>query len=166
MATTVHDKPHMGRRPDYKEEYCQMLIDHMSQGLSYETFAAVVKTHRSTLYRWEAKYSNFRDAKQTGVEAGQLLWEKIGIAQAVGDKALGKGNVASWIFNMKNRYSWTDRTEQTQVSNERNFQLAYKVKDAEDAIETEVVPQKQIEPDPLPETSATPIPGTPSHNED
>jgi hypothetical protein len=144
MATTVHDTPLQGRPPKYKPEYCEMLIDHMSSGLSYETFSAVIGTHRSVLYNWEKMHPDFLDAKKKAVEASQAFWEKIGLAQAVGDKQYGKGNTASWIFNMKNRFNWADKQEVSNPDdNRRSFKLAYAVD--EDIIEAEVV-RKEIEP--------------------
>ncbi len=146
MATTVHDTPFVGRPPKYKPEYCQMLIDHMATGMSYETFAATIGTYRSVLYDWEKKYQEFSDAKKIAVEACQAFWEKIGMAQAVGDKHYGKGSTASWIFNMKNRFNWTDRQEVGQIGeNEKKFKLAYNVND-DNTIEGEVVRPKLEEP--------------------
>jgi len=143
MATTVHDTPYTGRRPKFKEEYCDMLIDHMASGLSYETFAAIIRTHRSTLYNWEKQYPQFLDAKKLGKEAAQVFWEKIGLAQAVGDKTYGKGNCASWIFNMKNRFNWTDKQElATPEDNRKSFKLAYSVEDEKNTIDGEVVRKK------------------------
>lgn len=145
MATTVHDTPLQGRPPAYKPEYCEMLIDHMSSGLSYETFSAVIGTHRSVLYAWEDKYPDFKDAKKKAVEAGQVFWEKIGLAQAVGDKTYGKGSTASWIFNMKNRFNWADKQEIAGAGEHRkSFKLAYNLDD-DNTIDGEVV-RKSIEP--------------------
>lgn len=113
MATKVHETGLAGQPPKFREEYCQMLIDHMATGLSYESFSAVIDTHRSTLYNWEKQFPQFFDAKKKAVEQCQSTWEKIGMAMTLGDKKKGKGAVPVWIFNMKNRFNWADKVEAT-----------------------------------------------------
>lgn len=95
-----------------------MLIDHMSQGLSYETFAAKIGTHRGVLYEWEKQHPEFHDTKRKAQEISQLWWESAGINGLYtivehgedGKKVLieKKINQAMWIFNMKARFRWRD----------------------------------------------------------
>ena len=99
----------VGRPSKYQPEYCQRLIDHMSLGLSFESFAAVVEVNRDTLYHWTKLYREFSDAKDIARSNALLTWEKWGIAGCVGK--LPKFNATGWIFNMKNRFKWTDRLE-------------------------------------------------------
>lgn len=103
-----------GRPTDYDPKYCDELVAHMASGLSYESFAGVIGVARSTLYEWE-KHQEFSDAKSIGVEKGRLFWEKRGIAAMSGSVVPGfdhkKFNVTAWIFGMKNRFGWRDRTE-------------------------------------------------------
>lgn len=124
MSETKDDKP-FGRPPEYKTEYCQMLIDHMTKGLSFESFAGKIKTCRATLYNWVDKYPDFIDAKKTGADASLLFWEQHGIDGLYSTKedeydektgrlkkSVSKSlNSAVWIVNMKNRHKWTDRVE-------------------------------------------------------
>lgn len=98
----------MGRPTTYKPEYCEALIKHMSQGLSFESFSATIGTHRGVLYQWEAVHSDFADAKQRGHDLCLIMWEKMGVVGAAGKN---KTNPALWIFNMKNRFRWVDRHE-------------------------------------------------------
>ena len=93
----------------YKEEYSKMLIEHMSEGMSFETFGAKVKAHRATLHRWREKYPEFREAYELGKLCSQAVWERIGLDGARGD--LDKFNAASFCFNMKNRFGWRDKME-------------------------------------------------------
>lgn len=98
-----------GRPTKFKEEYCEMLVDHMSQGLSFETFGAVVGIYKEALYNWVYKNENFANAKREGSLKSQLFWEKIGI-----DGTMGKINnfsTGTWIFNMKNRFGWSDKQD-------------------------------------------------------
>jgi len=79
----------------------------MSEGLSFETFSAVIGCHRDTLYEWVKVHKAFSDAKSQASAACQLWFEKAGRQQII----KGKGSSASWIFSMKNRFKWTDRQE-------------------------------------------------------
>lgn len=116
-----------GRPPEYRPEYCQKLIDHMSTGMSYETFAATINTSRATLYNWEKQYPDFLDAKKEAFERGQEFWEKQGIA-GLWESKDGKMNSAMWIFNMKNRFKWKDRHEVEVGEETKNLiKLAYKI---------------------------------------
>lgn len=105
----------MGRPPKYRVEHCEMLVQHMAGGLSFESFAAVIGTHRDTLYDWEHSHPEFSDAKKRAVESGRIFWEKMGLGGMSG-KIKGF-NSAVWIFNMKNRFKWRDNIELTGDAN-------------------------------------------------
>lgn len=98
-----------GRPTKYKEEYCQALIDHMGEGYSYDSFAAVVRVHLDTLYQWEKDYPVFSEAKKTARVMQLLANEKM-----MRDIAKGKirnANATAAIFIMKNCHKWKDRHE-------------------------------------------------------
>ena len=112
----------IGRPSKYKPEYCQMLIDHMGSGLSYESFAAVIKVNRDTIYAWEKEYPDFSDAKKIAWDQNLLFWEKLGVDHVLNEtldeenedegvrKRTSKSlNATVWIFNMKNRHKWGDK---------------------------------------------------------
>ena len=73
-----------GRPTSYDPSYCQKLIEHMSQGRSYETFARHVNVAVSTLYCWEAQHAAFSEAKRIGVQARTELYEDIARNIAMG----------------------------------------------------------------------------------
>lgn len=119
-----------GRPPDYKPEYCAMLIDHMSKGLSYETFSAKIGTCRQTLYNWEKEYPEFLDTKKAAMEISQLWWESAGVnglyTIVEHDKESGttniiekKINASMWIFQMKARFRWSDQEPKQEQLPER-----------------------------------------------
>jgi hypothetical protein len=87
----------------------------MSAGLSFESFAGVIGVGKVTLYSWLDRHPSFLNAKNIGLERGRLFWEKIGRAAASGQRISGFDpkhfNTAVWIFTMKNRFGWRDRTE-------------------------------------------------------
>lgn len=118
----VYDRP--GQPTKYRPEYCQMLVDHMTKGFSYETFGSTIGVARATVFNWEKDNPQFLDAKKRAFDNCQLFWEKIGIDNIVSlSKNVREGNVSksvtktlntgAWIFNMKNRFRWTDRMEVT-----------------------------------------------------
>jgi hypothetical protein len=91
-----------GRPSKYEPHYGSMLIDHMSQGLSFETFAAIIQVDRDTLYEWRKVHPAFSDAFKRGRDLSQLTWERMGLEGITG-KIQGF-NVAGYIFNMKVRF--------------------------------------------------------------
>lgn len=104
----------------YRPEYDQMLIDHMSDGLSFSTFAGVVSVSSQTIYDWCKKYPTFLDAKKIGMVKSKLYWEKLGkdniinysLTEKNGDYSKTESrslNSSVWIFSMRNKYLWHDR---------------------------------------------------------
>jgi len=117
-----------GRPTKYEERFCQMLIQHMSEGLSFDSFAAEVKINRDTLYEWKKVYPEFSDAHKRGLVENLNFWERVGRQQAI----KGKGNVAAWIFNMKNRHGWKDTQEITSPDGQAPIQIIIKERNAKD----------------------------------
>lgn len=117
----------VGRPSLYKPEYCQKLIDHMSQGYSFESFAAVVDVNRDTLYQWKKDHADFSDAVTKAFSKCLLKWEEIGMEGLWGNKnAIFSQNV--YTFNMKNRFKWTDKVEVEAGEETKNMiKLAYKL---------------------------------------
>lgn len=112
MATAAEKqriKRRVGRPTKYKPEYCEMLIDHMKEGLSFACFGALVHASLSMIQDWEKAYPEFRVAKGIGESYGRAFWEKMGRAGALGQI---KGFVPQvYVFTMKNRFNWSDRTD-------------------------------------------------------
>ena len=134
--TKVHNKG--GKPPIFKDEHCQELIDHMAEGLSFESFAARIGVHWRTIYSWVKDRPNFREAKGIGEAKGLLWWENTGRRQVTGtlmrvDKeeyAIGpdggvifqdgkpvvksrqyaptRGDGKIWSLTMKNRFRWVE----------------------------------------------------------
>lgn len=113
-----------GRPTKYKPEYCEALIEHMSQGLSFEAFSAVIDVNQDTLHEWAKVHSRFSEAKKQAFSKCRLFWEKIGIEGIwnVEGKTLNTGN---YCFQMKNRFKWTDRVEVEAGEKMRPIVLAY-----------------------------------------
>lgn len=94
-----------GRPTDYKPEYCAMLIEHMRNLHSFESFGADIGVHRDTLYEWCKKHKDFSDARKRGRTVLLKGMENIGKGLFTGKI---KGNVVAWLFYMKNTTPWRD----------------------------------------------------------
>lgn len=105
----------IGRPTKYRPEYCQQLIEHMSNGFSYETFAATIGCSRAVIYDWESQHPEFLDAKRAAFEKSQQWWEQQAALGLWQDKDGPQLNTTLWIFNMKNRFGWTDKREVAQT---------------------------------------------------
>lgn len=99
----------LGRPTKYRPEMCDKVIKHMSQGYSKEATAAYLGINQDTLYDWIKTNKIFSEAIKQGQAKSLLFWEAMGIDGAMGD--IEKFNVSSWIFNMKNRHGWKDKSD-------------------------------------------------------
>lgn len=98
------------RPTKYDPKYCEMLIEHMSEGLSFDSFAGVLGVTRATIYNWANDYPEFLDAKSIGRQKGMLFDEKL---LTKGTQGKQKGyNIAAHKWKMANMYKWSDRVEQ------------------------------------------------------
>jgi hypothetical protein len=109
------------RPTKYKPEYCEMLIEHMKQGMMFETFAPEIGVHRDTLYEWCKVHKEFSDAKKTAIDHNLLFYDKMAIAAMSGK--IKNFNATTYIFNMKNRHHWRDRHEYYEAETKDDFAL-------------------------------------------
>lgn len=101
-----------GRPTDYKPEFCEQLIKHCSEGLSFESFAGKILVTRKTLYNWRESHEDFLHAAEVAKEKCREYWEGKGRDGTVGE--LDKFNSGSWQFIMKNffRDEWSETVKQ------------------------------------------------------
>lgn len=126
-TTKKKTKKKMGRpKVEFKDEYCDKLIEHMSEGMSFESFAGVIGVGRETLYKWvgkedpktsedKARHPEFKDARKIAIEQCLLYWENEGKKGMWGGKNF---NPSVWIFNMRNRFGWRDEPQKGAVDQE------------------------------------------------
>lgn len=100
----------VGRPTVYKPEYCEMLIEHMRNGASFDTFGVVIGVSKDTLYDWVERHQEFLDAKKVAFDESKKCWENIMYQQATGKI---NGSSTALIFALKNRFpkDYRDRTE-------------------------------------------------------
>ena len=131
----------MGRPTLYRDDYCQMLEEHMKGGGSFEAFASRVNVHEQTLYNWLEEYNEFFESKKRGVAHLRQFWENLGKGMAMGQlrqlksekPIIGKdgepiigpdgqvmmhreyehvsGNATALVWVTKNILGWKDKTE-------------------------------------------------------
>lgn len=103
----------------YKEEYCKKLIEHMSQGFSYDSFPAEVNCGLQTLYDWEKRYPEWEKAKAEAFAASQKFYETRLIAKIsgmpVGNKDFKKKEISDRLleFALKTRFhkTWGEKKQ-------------------------------------------------------
>lgn len=100
-----------GRPTKYLPEFCDKVIEVMAKGYSKEAVAGHLGIHKDTLYQWEKAHGDFSDALKTGLELSRMFWEKTAIDNLVYSPKGKKADAVLWIFNMKNRFNWTDKKE-------------------------------------------------------
>ncbi len=115
-----------GRPTEYREEYCDLIIEHMASGLSMESFAGTLRVSRDSLYEWRKKHPRFSDSIKIGQDLSLLFWEKLGLAGSTG--RIKGFNPATYIFTMKNKHRWRDQVEITGPEDAKPIQLAYERK--------------------------------------
>lgn len=98
-----------GRPNAYKPEYCELLIEFMKRGYSFEAFGGEISVSKQTLYNWAERYPSFFDAKEIAMSHSRKFWETIAIDACRGQIKIPAQAV--WVFTMKNRFGWRDRQE-------------------------------------------------------
>jgi hypothetical protein len=114
VSSVIPESKAIGRPTEYKQEYCEMLINHMEQGLSFESFAGLIGVWKQTLYNWTEQFPEFLDAKRVGTDKSRLWWERTGHAGMFMGGKDNPFNSTIWVFSMKNRFNWKDKTEVTE----------------------------------------------------
>jgi transposase len=118
----------MGRPTKYKPEYCQMLINHMSEGYSFESFGAIISVDRTTLYHWETLFKEFSHCK--GIARNkQLLHDEILLKELTKGEHGKSASAAAHIYKMKcSHQGWIEK----QVIEQTNKNIEIKI-DSDDA---------------------------------
>lgn len=87
-----------GRPTKYEARFCAMLIDHMAEGYSFDSFAGKVNICRDTLYEWRSKYPDFSYAYKMGCMKRRVIDEKVFNEITRGERV---ANPAPILFKMK-----------------------------------------------------------------
>jgi transposase len=104
-------KKPFGRPTKYEPEFCEEVVDFMAKGYSKEAVAGHLQIDSDTLKEWNKKYPDFSTALKQGVELSRKFWEATAINHITHTAKGTQLNSTAWIFNMKNRFNWTDKKE-------------------------------------------------------
>lgn len=95
----------------YKPEYCEMLVNHLKQGLSVQTFGGTIGVVRSTIYEWINTIPEFKEAHELGLQLAQEWFEKRLMAKVSGANTPGINSkmidTTALIFALKTRFHET-----------------------------------------------------------
>lgn len=124
-----------GRPTKYKPEYCQQLIKHMSEGLSFKTFGVEINVDEQTLYTWCEKHPEFLESKNIGRKAQELFFEKTGRAAMVGK--IPGFNSTAFVWMSKNMLGWRDRQD-IEISGKNGSPIRHELSDITNATTEEL----------------------------
>jgi len=108
MSEQPNSKHAGGRPTKYRKELLEGLPERFAQGQSIEEVCRDMGISRQTFYVWMEKHKQFHDTVKKGLALSEAWWHTLGRAGASGKAQI---NPAVWIFNMKNRFNWSDRKE-------------------------------------------------------
>lgn len=108
-VTRPAEKRPVGRPTKYRPEYCDAVIEHMSDGASLTSFAAEIGVARSSINEWMGVHPEFSESVNIGKAKCAAWWERLGRNNAV----TGDGNATLVIFGLKNMAGedWRDKQE-------------------------------------------------------
>jgi hypothetical protein len=95
-----------GRPSTYNPDYEEMLIEHMSNGLSFECFGATIDTALQTVKYWKETIPTFMDAYNLGKAKRRLRDEKL--LEEYNRGTIKGGNHNTLLFKMRAMHGVTD----------------------------------------------------------
>lgn len=98
----------VGRPTKYHPDLCEFLPAMFERGESVSEVCVALSLSKETFYRWVEEHPEFSNAYKAGLARSEAWWSRLGRAGAAGFVDI---QPATWVFNMKNRFSWTDRIE-------------------------------------------------------
>lgn len=99
----------VGRPTDYREEYCELVVELGRQGKSHAQISATIGQSRTTLYNWADQFPEFMNAMTRARELSQSWWEDQG-QLGIWSKEF---NPSAWAKSMSARFpdEYTDKTK-------------------------------------------------------
>lgn len=91
-----------------KEGWQTRFLEMAREGCSDVEIRAEFGISDDLWYRWIAEDAEFSRTAKAAKALCHAKWEEMGRKMAFGQ---ADGNPTTWIFNMKNRFSWKDKVE-------------------------------------------------------
>ncbi len=100
-----------GRPTDYKEEYCNSVIEFGRQGFSRVQMAAELEIAKATIQNWEKEHPEFLAAMTRAMTLSQAWWEKKGQECLVMPAGVSF-QASAWSRSMAARFpdDWREKT--------------------------------------------------------
>ncbi len=100
-----------GRPTEYREEYCEAVVELGKEGKSPAQMAASFDVSRQTIDNWAAAHPEFLEALSRAKAHAQAWWETKGVDGMTADKF----NALVWKTSMQARFreDYTERHEHT-----------------------------------------------------
>jgi hypothetical protein len=92
-----------GAPSKYRKEYCDALIKHMEDGGDFESFGAIPRVSKKTLYNWVNTHEEFLHAKEVGLELSRRFWINVAKMQATGQLRRVKSERARFVLDENGR---------------------------------------------------------------
>jgi hypothetical protein len=92
------------------KKLCDELIDHMSLGADFKSFAGKVGVSDQALRNWRKQNPEFEEAYQIGLMKSYTWWEKKSREVFA---SRNKMDVGMFVINMRNRFGWLTRDKET-----------------------------------------------------
>lgn len=104
----------MGRPPkitvEWADKQAETLAVMFKNGESLAEVCVELDICKDSFYKAAEISADFSDSYKRGREYSEAWWTKLGRAGAAGKVDI---QPTTWIFNMKNRHGWKDKTEST-----------------------------------------------------
>ena len=95
----------------YTKACCDRVIELGRLGYHHEEMASELDVTRKTLHNWRQSHEAFDAAMELANTHSIAYWASIPRKQMMGE--VENVNATQWIFTMKNKAGWVDRTEQS-----------------------------------------------------
>ena len=138
---------HAGQPTKYRKEFCDWLIEHMSQGYSLESFVGAlfkrgVRISRQSFYNWANKehdsyQPDWAETLEIAKDCSLFWWETVGKDGLHGMSDLNSDgktiirplNTGVWALNMRNRFGYKDKIEVTTQGGDKPQKLVIQMSD-------------------------------------
>ncbi len=93
---------------EWADKEAETLADRFKDGQSVYEVCAEIGMGKEAFYKVLKTSVKFSNAYQKGLDLSAAWWHRLGREGADGSHAI---QPATWCFNMKNRFGWTDRQQ-------------------------------------------------------
>lgn len=107
-----------GRPTKYNPEYCEQIVEFMSQGASQVEFAAYIGVAKQTIHEWTQVHPEFSAARDMAMAKCEAWWAKKGREHLINIYQGDNLNTSNYQFHMKARFGWRDQDKTIQAPEE------------------------------------------------